>query len=1856
MVIRIKRPGVSGGRISSFRDTPSQTVTYTDPARAPPTAAEITKLKTQGYIPDYWDDAKTKLKSLKSPSEIYYPQWRDSGNDKTANWTRYELTFDEQGKLKQQVERDIYQSAGSSSGKYSGFSPYQKSVKSYTDGLLAKELKYKTTTAKSGKKDMVVLIDTLNYAEGTKTSHDYPSYHDTDMRNFLKKQADEQAERDKEKELPIPVIVDKSKPQTAGDIFKVQRELAKSGKGWDNEAAQLGYLAAQEEKAGLLRGDSPVTLGSKITNLSDIMSDKVSPLTTQSRVEQQLSRSTPPTEPIVNAGEAAILRAVGTSTKAKTAGELILESRKDPTSTWASLGGLAVTEKKASIARGDFPGTGSALSNIKRMAGAPEITDTTKVTQQAAKVTDVSKFLSDGKGPTKDAAKKLQEYLSLKTQTEKDPKLLNLARRVTEFNVLSEANKDAISQDPFTFNATKTKNLNRQRDELAVVLGKNYNFIDKKEIESILSSTGTDREDKKYGQRGPTNVKDTQAAILEALSPGTIYPPQRKNETLYDYKIRIDGLKKQEVIEKNVVKAKKDLETRKQLDKQRPGIEKTYKQIEKDNKQIEKDVTALKLYRRTEYGTYKRDAEGNILKDEDGKEIIDKPGKLLTRLITLGEASSNVDTTNANAVNIFNQKTEQLNADLGVYFESNKGKSDSLSQRIDKLKIQNEDYKEITEPFNLKAGDVSRRADQMQIDSGKIEALNARIAETEKRLKEKYKGFEYVKGGIGLTSEEYSSGKGTKIQRMSTLGVSEGKYLPSGSKIYAATLSNIPGFEVGRYKTDYAKLDDDKTQLKVMTENFNTEYIPIDLKKIIIKSKTDFTTNIPYASILSTSKGIEALPTKDRIFNPFTDSVAKPIGRTTDITVGNIDYIENVAKSSNIGLRKIMEQDTSYSKYSNVPAPEFKRRRRENVLFGKLQKDIDWFHGMEQLKTAGTILGTTVGVAAVGKVLPVLAKMKVPVVSKLSRLLTAPAVKGGMVRDISTGLMRDAKTVDWVRAGIGIPARTVMGGLYAGSKAINIRRGFQMANEGRPTAGAIKLRNEFGQILGIAGGISWLKGTAGKPLLDKKYYSPKEMSAAARQGVRAWKYETFGPKTQTVPLSESGLRQFDLTKSKVSIKEMTITRKEALNMGNRGSNIMRELQLRNPNSKIEITNTKYHGRVKDPLTGLRPESKITYKYKVTRTGTDQFAEHVKELTDPFKITSTKYKIGSLKRVEPRFVPTQKYKPSTKIIPQSSSGTKRLAGIPKGIEKHTVVKSLLKTYPGKQIRIGGQILHKDTGKIDWLYEVITPEKTITLTGAQPGKYVYRPKTTYVDGVKNIPGYRGGPIIKGPNIYSKPKLISKAVYGLKIKTKTGWTRNIIKKAVYTKPKLISTGESAMVQQGSGTIDGRPSTDRIGTVNINKDIQINLRTGEQVLVVKQKVLTSKMVNGKMVVTEGVGNKQALARLGPNKNIEVLNPDTKQWMKYNKNTMKLESYVGAPGKDGKFKLVSSYDWATRIKTTDLPSGQSVLKTVPKTTKIETKYNPKEIDKIIAAITKQQTVKDIKVGDVTKDVRLKIAGRVAKTSPVTKIYRDDSMSKLDAQFKTPAGEDLTKSRQMVDLINEPTEQTIVGERLFKESPRTYMTGIGDPKIIKLPGEIITQPKPTFKAKPFIITYSSILNKPDTKIEPITKVQSSLKVAPVLEPMTKLRAMLKVQPKMKVTPKLSIAPVTTVTPALSVSQSLVQEQVLDLDPVVVSEPVVSGGGGVPFPPGYIFTPSGGPYLGGLPGWFKGRSTGPVGRGTKEWTVINPIKDLPGRFFQKQRQRTPKMKAQSAVNKMFGKIKNLDNKRISNIMGRGKGMI
>ena len=115
-----------------------------------------------------------------------------------------------------------------------------------------------------------------------------------------------------------------------------------------------------------------------------------------------------------------------------------------------------------------------------------------------------------------------------------------------------------------------------------------------------------------------------------------------------------------------------------------------------------------------------------------------------------------------------------------------------------------------------------------------------------------------------------------------------------------------------------------------------------------------------------------------------------------------------------------------------------------------------------------------------------------------------------------------------------------------------------------------------------------------------------------------------------------------------------------------------------------------------------------------------------------------------------------------------------------------------------------------------------------------------------------------------------------------------------------------------------------------------------------------------------------------------------------------------------------------------------------------------------------------------------------------------------------------------------------------------------------------------------------------------------------------------------------ITPPTTDTSDLTGTDSIIEpivEPVPDtvVDTITISE--ITGittpnigetGGGINFPPGFPNLP-------------RGAFGGGYGRGTYEWTVVNPIRDLPKEYFGKKRRRKPNYGSMFGVssNKQYG---------------------
>jgi hypothetical protein len=187
---------------------------------------------------------------------------------------------------------------------------------------------------------------------------------------------------------------------------------------------------------------------------------------------------------------------------------------------------------------------------------------------------------------------------------------------------------------------------------------------------------------------------------------------------------------------------------------------------------------------------------------------------------------------------------------------------------------------------------------------------------------------------------------------------------------------------------------------------------------------------------------------------------------------------------------------------------------------------------------------------------------------------------------------------------------------------------------------------------------------------------------------------------------------------------------------------------------------------------------------------------------------------------------------------------------------------------------------------------------------------------------------------------------------------------------------------------------------------------------------------------------------------------------------------------------------------------------------------------------------------------------------------------------------------------------------------------------------------------------------------PMTEISSPAKVSGEAM-ISKMMSVPKVSVSMTETlspPRVSAGVYTVPSEVTRVGTGTIETPITEiLSPEIVTTPITP----VPIPiipglvPGTSFFGGGGG--GGLPqGGDYFRKLG----GVKEWTVAWPLKNLPGEFFYKQKLKdymasttrtkrkqyspTGKQYAQGAVDRMFGKIKGLDDKKIKDIMGRGGG--
>lgn len=121
----------------------------------------------------------------------------------------------------------------------------------------------------------------------------------------------------------------------------------------------------------------------------------------------------------------------------------------------------------------------------------------------------------------------------------------------------------------------------------------------------------------------------------------------------------------------------------------------------------------------------------------------------------------------------------------------------------------------------------------------------------------------------------------------------------------------------------------------------------------------------------------------------------------------------------------------------------------DNIMAEKLKLDVTRHDTKKAGEYAGTVASTALLVAGVGEVLPALAKL--PKLTKVIKVATSK------------------------------PVQYTMWGLYGGTEALQVGKGIKEIKEGYPEAGESKIIKTGLRGAGVISGVSWLKGTEGKP-------------------------------------------------------------------------------------------------------------------------------------------------------------------------------------------------------------------------------------------------------------------------------------------------------------------------------------------------------------------------------------------------------------------------------------------------------------------------------------------------------------------------------------------------------------------------------------------------------------------------------------------------------------------------------------------------------------------------------------------------------------------------------------------------------
>jgi len=207
---------------------------------------------------------------------------------------------------------------------------------------------------------------------------------------------------------------------------------------------------------------------------------------------------------------------------------------------------------------------------------------------------------------------------------------------------------------------------------------------------------------------------------------------------------------------------------------------------------------------------------------------------------------------------------------------------------------------------------------------------------------------------------------------------------------------------------------------------------------------------------------------------PLTNDQIKKFS-TVDIDFIDTDRAEAIRKEGlslqNVGeANKLLGQFTA--KRGRIQGTTTTPRwESEKKVMNNLMKDTQAFQDKETLKDMGEVAFTTIATAGIGQAIPLLAKT--PYAGKVVKAIISPV------------------------------GRKVAWGVYGATEGMNVVAGAKAIREGRAEEGFEKIKDAGLRGVGVLAGVSWLKGTGGKPF-KKINLGTKKVSNTELETLNKW--------------------------------------------------------------------------------------------------------------------------------------------------------------------------------------------------------------------------------------------------------------------------------------------------------------------------------------------------------------------------------------------------------------------------------------------------------------------------------------------------------------------------------------------------------------------------------------------------------------------------------------------------------------------------------------------------------------------------------------------------------------------------------